>query len=180
MKLQAIYIYLIYPLWTFLFALQASLFHENLTYVRTLHHELFFLMWVMGTILALAIGFFPCIKASLHQKQLRIAVISMAGLFFVSSILPYDMERMPVISDLHVTLSFRSLCGMLGCIGFLLVSLMMNHTHLQLYWNLVVWICVSALSILFYFMKVNSLVEIFIGISAPILLYTLSNHLSSF
>lgn len=179
MKFRKLYLYLIYPIATLALACQASLLQENLTYVRTLNHELYFIAWVCGTILALSFGFFSCMKHVIHQKQLKIAVLMMAGLFLIAAFLPYDMEKMPIMSDLHVTLSFISLCGMLGCVGGLLVLLTLNHTHLQIYWNGFLCICVIALGILFYFMKVNSLVEIFVAISTPILLDQLATHLSS-
>ena len=178
MKLKMLYIYFLYPIGTFLYAIQASLTDENLTYVRSLKNPLLFLFWAAATITALAIGFFPCLKASIHQKQLKRAVLASAVLFVLAALCPYAPETIPILSDLHVALSFISLCGMLACIGLMLVSLSWNHTHLQIFWSVYVCICIIAVSILFYYMKVNSLVEIFVAIVSPIFLLELSKKVS--
>lgn len=169
MNYKSIYIYVIYPIATIVLALQAPLTQENLTFVRTLSFSYFFI-WVIGTLIALGMGFYACLQVSLHKEKIQKGVIVSAILFIIAIFLPYDLLHYPILSDLHVTFSFIALASMLGCIGLLLISLSYTHFNLQLYRYFYIVIILVAMSLLFYYMKVNSLVEIFLGLSSVIFL----------
>lgn len=173
-------IYCLYPVWTIIFASQASILEENLSIAGNLENRHFlFVIWACTTLYVLAIGYKDCIKHSLHQKILRNFSVISSLTFMIAVLLPYKPEYYPNISDWHVSLSFVALISMLGCVGMMLISLTFTHRHLT-YFNLFyILICMICLIIFFGFGIVNSLVEIFAAITTAIYLDQLAKYLTN-
>lgn len=167
---KEVFIYLIYPIFTLLFASQASLFEDNLSIVGNLAHQHgYFIIWGICTQLVLGLGFFSCMKHSIHQKYLKPCVIGASVLNMVSILLPYKPDIFPALSRYHVGLSFISLLSMLVVLGFLITSLMINHQIFHFYMMYVVF-CFLIMGYYLHCTYVNSMVEVVIAIATPIYL----------
>lgn len=170
-------IYIFYPILTLAFATQSSLMEDNLSIVGNFEHlRLIFIGWGICTQIVLGLGFWDCLKHSLHQKQLKPLLIGASILNMIAILLPFQPENYPQFSRIHVGLSFISLCSMLILLGFLLTSLMINHSIFYYYLSYVVF-CFSIMCFFLYFTYVNSFVEVCVAIATPIFLDQLRRKL---
>lgn len=173
-----IYLYLIYPIYSIWFVSHASIIYDNISIVGNLDGmRLYFIIWAFLCEIALAIGFHRCIHKSMHRKYL-IPMLSICSLMFLTSILfPYLPEQYPILSELHVMLSFCGLLAMLLVASMMVMSLKMTYKIYPFDYLLVL---IYGCSLGIYganYMSVNSLVEIFLGILIPIYLYHLGDCL---
>lgn len=178
-SMRTIFIYLIYPIWTILFASQASILEENLSIAGNLpYRHPFFILWAIVTLSVLGSSFNQCIRYSIHKSFLKFVSIIASSIFLFAVILPYLPERYPMIADWHISLSFAGLITMLGCVGMMMISLTFTGYRLIEYNMMYVSICMISLMIFFGFGLVNSLVEIFAAISTAIYLDQLAKRLT--
>jgi hypothetical protein len=177
--MKNIYLYIIYPLFTYWFASQANLFSENLSIAGSKENMHFiFILWAISLSIAFSIGFSKCIYKSMHSKYLVPLLGLSLGIFLFAVFLPYQPESFPILSELHITLSFLGLFLLLIVIALLIISLRFTYFiyPFDLY---LVFIYISALGIFgSNYMSVNSLVEIFLAILLPIYLFHLGKRLN--
>ena len=170
--LQWLYLLIGYPGYTFWFALHASIFDENLSYVGNLgHFHWAFVLWGCLTILALALGMRTCLKHSLFKRRNNLITILSACLLILAVTLPYRPLDYPFLSFIHILLSFAAPLSLLFVTLLIFMDLKMIYPSVIKY-SLSAYslICILALGIYFKYASVNTLVEIFISISISILL----------
>ncbi len=173
-----IYLYLIYPIYSIWFISHASIIHDNLSIVGNLDGmRVYFIIWALLCELALGIGFHKCIHKSMHKKYL-IPMLSVSSFMFLTSILlPYLPEEYPILSELHIMLSFVGLLSMLFIASMMIISLRMTYNIYPYdYYMILMYGCSLGIYGANY-MSVNSLVEVFLGILLPIYLYHLGDRL---
>lgn len=169
--LQWLYLLIIYPMYTFWFASHASILEENLSYVGNLTHlHGFFILWGILTIYALAIGLRSCLQHSIFKQQYEKMSLLSACLLVVAVTLPYQPNTYPLLSFLHILLSFAAPLSLLAMVFVLLNDLRMLYPKMKVYLTIFSIICVIALGIYFTYASVNSFVEIFLAISLSVLL----------
>lgn len=173
-----LYLYVIYPLCTLWFASHASLINENLSYVGNLEGmHLYFIAWAIMCVIALSIGFKRCMPKCMHARFLSVLMMLSAFIFLFSIILPYLPEIYPLSAQLHITLSFAGLLMIMAVIAMMVLSLRFSF-HIYPYDYILLLIYGMALGIYgAHYMSVNSLVEVFLGITLPIYLYHLGGKL---
>ena len=173
-----IYLYFIYPIYSIWFASNASLIMDNLSIVGNLKGmRFYFILWAILCEIALGIGFFPCIKKSTHKKIFTSMLLISAAMFSIAILLPYLPESYPVLSELHITLSFIGLLSMLFVAALLVMNLSLIY---KIYPFDIMMIGIYGCALGIYganYMSVNSLVEIFLGIILPIYLFHLKERL---
>lgn len=174
-----LYLHIVYPLYTLWFAMHASLVQENLSYVGNLDGmHLYFIIWAIMCETALALGFQRCLPKCLHAKRLMPWIVISALLFLISVILPYFPQSHPLSAQFHIALSFIGLIMILVVIIMMVISLCFSYTIFP-YDYLLILIDGIALGIYgAHHMSVNSLVEVFLGITLPIYLYHLRGKIS--
>ena len=174
-----LYLYLIYPIFTYLFASQADIFRDNLSIAGSKENMYFvFIVWGFSLIIAFSIGMHKCIHKSIHSKLL-ISLLSIACLLFIIAIiLPYQPEHNFIVAELHVNLSFIGLFLLLVVIALMIMSLSMTY-RIYPYDMFLIFIYICALGMFgANYMSVNSFVEIFLAIILPIYLVRLGGKLS--
>lgn len=175
--IRQFFIYFIYPILTIIFASQSSIIEDNLSIVGNLEGKhLWFIGWGICTQVALGLGFFGCLKHSIHQKQLKPLILLASILNMIAIVLPYQPNRFPQLSRYHVGISFISLLSMLVLVGFLVTSLMINHQIFHFYLMFVVF-CLAIMGYYLHCTYVNSLIEICVAIATPIYLDQLRRFL---
>lgn len=173
-----VYLYFIYPIYSIWFTSHASFLRDNLSIVGNLEGmRYYFIIWAVLCEIALGIGFHRCIHKSIHRKYL-IPMLSISSFMFLTSILlPYLPEDYPILSELHIMLSFVGLLSMLFIASIMVISLKMTYSIYPFeYYMLLIYGCSLGIYGANY-MSVNSLVEIFLGIMLPIYLYHLGDRL---
>ena len=176
--LICLYLYGIYPFCTLWLASFASLIDENLSYVGNLEGmRPYFIGWAVMCELALAIGFKMCMPKCIHSRVLTPLMLLSAGMFLISIVLPYIPQIYPLSAQLHITLSFIGLLMILSVAAMMVLSLKMTYSIYP--YDYVLFIIYGiALGIYgAHYMSVNSLVEVFLGITLPIYLYRLGGKL---
>lgn len=172
--LVLIYLYGIYPLCTFLFAAQASLLHENLSFVGNMKGMRgWFILWAVLCEAALAIGFMRCLKKTVYKKYLSRLTILNALIFMASILIPYLPESFPIWSNLHIDLSFISVYLLLILIVILTICLRMSGSVFPYEYVLILIYGAAFFIFSQNAMSVNSLTEIFLAITLPLYLYHL-------
>lgn len=173
-----VYLYVIYPIFTIWFASQASLIRDNLSIIGNLEGMYpIFIIWGICCEIALGIGFHQCIHKSIYRRILIPLLAICSAMYLTSIFLPYLPEQHPILSELHITLSFVGLICMLAIVALMVISLKMTYS-IYPYDMLLLLIFGSAIGIFgANYMSVNSLVEIFLGIIIPIYLYQLGGKL---
>lgn len=173
-----LYLYILYPFYTLWFASHASLIHENLSYVGNLKGmHTYFIIWAVMCEIALLIGFYKCLPKCIHAKMLFPLIVISAFLFLGSSILPYLPQIYPLSAQFHILLSFIGLLMILAVIAMMVFSLHLSYSIfpydylLMLIYGMVLGIYGA------HYMSVNSLVEVFLGITLPIYLFHLGGRL---
>ena len=176
--IQRIYIYFLYPLFTCLFAFQENIFHANLSIVGSKEGMHFvFVLWALCCEIALSIGFRSCLHKSIHSRKLMVFIAGSAFLFIFAILLPYLPKEYPIVSELHINLSFIALFSLLVDIALMVMSLRMTYC-IYPYDVYLILIYLGALGIFgANYMSVNSLVEIYLGILLPIYLDRLGGYL---
>ena len=173
-----IYLYFIYPIYSIWFASHASFTMDNFSIVGNLEGmRVYFIIWALLCEFALGIGFHKCIHKSIHKKYL-IPMLSMSSFMFLTSVLlPYLPKEYPILSELHIMLSFVGLLSMLFIASMMIISLKMTYNIYPYdYFMILIYGCSLGIYGANY-MSVNSLVELFLGIVLPIYLYHLGDCL---
>lgn len=173
-----VYLYLVYPIYSIWFTMHASLIRDNFSIVGNLEGmRLYFIIWAILCEIAMGIGFHRCIHKSIYKKYL-IPMLSVSSLMFLTSVLlPYLPESYPILSELHIVLSFVGLLSMLFIASAMVISFRMVHSIYPYdYYMILIYGCSLGIYGANY-MSVNSLVELFLGIIIPIYLYHLGDRL---
>ena len=175
---RIVYLYVIYPIFTYWFANHANLFSENFSIAGGKEGMyLIFILWALSLEIAFSIGFSKCIRKSIHSKQLIPLLAISSSIFLFAVLLPYQPETYPIVSELHITLSFIGLFSLLMIIAAMILSLRFTY-FIYPYDMILVFIYIGALGIFgANYMSVNSLVELFLGITLPIYLFHLGRKL---
>lgn len=174
-----IYIHLFFPIFTLGFASKASLIDENLSYIGNMDNmHIYFIVWAILCELALAIGFHRCLYKSAHARLLKKVTLWSAGLFMVSILLPYLPQLFPILSELHIYLSFFGLILVLIDCAMLCMSLKMSMRIFPFDYILLLIYGIALGMYGAHHMSVNSLVEVFLSISLPIYLYQLGGYIA--
>ena len=118
-------------------------------------------LWGLLTVLALALGLRTCIDHSLFKKRNRMLVMLAACLLMLAVTLPYRPLDLPLLSLIHILLSFAAPLSLLAAVFMIFMDLRMLYPSLMApYLSVFLLICVIALGIYFKYASVNTLVEI--------------------
>lgn len=176
--MEKIYLYLLYPIYTIWFASHASIINENLSYVGNLKGmRIHFILWAFMCAYALSIGLIKCSKKCIHVKRVQLMILISAFLFLTSVLLPYLPEYYPIISEFHESMAFIGLILLLVSIAYLIVDLKIKYNVYPFDYILIMMYAIALAIYGNHFMSVNSLVEIFLGITLPIYLVKLGESL---
>ncbi|MGN1344375.1 MAG: hypothetical protein ACI4U3_07325, partial [Traorella sp.] len=139
--------------------------------------HIWLILWAISCEMALALGLKRCLSHSIHAKKIKLFIAFSAVIFMIAIILPYLPSQYPLISELHINLSFLGLLSLLVDVALLVISLSMTY-YIYPYDLYLLFIYLGALGIFgANYMSVNSLVEVYLAILLPIYLYQLGGKL---